>query len=142
MVRDGPARPEGGGVSDDFLARVGEMLIGRWSGPMWIRLVFQPTIAAVLAVRAGLRDARAGRPAFLWELLRHREQRSALLREGRKDVGKVFLLALALDLVYEVVVYHWIYPLQAVVVAAALAFVPYVLLRGPVTRLFRHRRAA
>jgi hypothetical protein len=129
-------------MDGDFLARVGDMLVGRWSGPMWVRFVIQPSMATLLAIRAGWRDARAGRPAFLWEVVHNRELRPTLLREGWTDVRRLFMLALAVDVVYELVEYRWIYPLQALAVAAVLAFIPYVLIRGPVTRILRHRRHA
>jgi hypothetical protein len=129
-------------MDGDFLARVGDMLVGRWSGPMWVRFVIQPSMAALLAIRAGWRDAHAGRPAFLWEVAHNRDRRRELLREGWLDVRQLFVLALAVDVAYELIAYRWIYPVQALLVAATLAFVPYALIRGPVTRLFRrHHRA-
>ena len=52
-------------------------------------------------------------------------------------MGKVFIVAIILDLTYEVIVYRWVYPGQALIVAAVLAFIPYLLIRGPVTRIAR-----
>lgn len=115
------------------------MLKGRTDGPLTLRLLLQPTVATVLAVRAGLKDAREGRPPYLWTIFTDRESRRSLLREGWKDVGKVFTLALVLDVVYSLIVYRWIYPTQSLLVAATLALVPYLLFRGPVNRLFRRR---
>jgi hypothetical protein len=43
-----------------------DMLIGRVDGPLAFRIMVQPAVAALLAIRAGLRDARAGRPAYGW----------------------------------------------------------------------------
>jgi hypothetical protein len=54
-----------------------------------------------------------------------------------KDVWKVFIIALVLDVIYELIVYRWVYPGQAVIVATILAIVPYLLIRGPVTRVMR-----
>jgi hypothetical protein len=47
----------------DILARVWENLVGRVGGPLTFRLILQPTMAAILAIRAGLKDARGSRPA-------------------------------------------------------------------------------
>ena len=44
------------------------MLIGRTDGPLTLRLIFQPTVAAILAIRAGLKDAREGRTPYLWSM--------------------------------------------------------------------------
>jgi hypothetical protein len=43
-----------------------DMLIGREHGPLAFRLVLQPKVAALLAIRAGVRDAKAGRPPHGW----------------------------------------------------------------------------
>jgi hypothetical protein len=48
---------------EDILARVWENLVGRVGGRLTLHLVLQPTMAAILAIRAGLKDAREGRPA-------------------------------------------------------------------------------
>lgn len=49
---------------DDLLARVWRDLLDRIEGPMKFRILIQPLMACILAVRAGLRDARAGRQPF------------------------------------------------------------------------------
>jgi lauroyl/myristoyl acyltransferase len=42
-----------------------------------------------------------------------------------------------MDLIYQVIVLRWFYPLEALIVALVLAFLPYILLRGPVNRIAR-----
>ena len=121
----------------ELLRRTVDELLGRASGPLHFRLLIQPTVAAFLAVRAGMRDARTGQPAFLWEVITNKDARGQLLRSGWKDVGKVFLIALVLDTVYQLIALRAVRPLQTLIVAVALAIVPYVLIRGPVTRLTR-----
>ena len=122
----------------EFFARVGEMLIGRVDGPFNFRVLVQPTVAAILAIRAGLRDARDNRPPFLfWAIFTNPRARHDLPRQGWKDVGKVFIVAIVLDVTYELIVYRWVYPGQALIVAAVLAFIPYLVIRGPVTRIAR-----
>jgi hypothetical protein len=98
-------------------------------------LVLQPTMASFLAVRAGLKDARVGRPAYLWKVFTNPSYRYDLLHHGWKDVRMVFLTAFLLDSAYQFIVFRWIYLGQVVIVAIILAVVPYVLLRGPVNRL-------
>ena len=41
------------------------------------------------------------------------------------------------QVIYDVIVYRWVYPGQALIVAAVLAFVPYLMIRGPATRIAR-----
>src|SRR5215469_4430240 len=119
----------------DIFKRLWENLAGRISGPMNFRLVLQPLMAAGFAAWSGIKDARAGHPAFLWTAITDPSQRSTLLRQGWKDVGKVFILAVVLDAIYQLFTHHGVYLLEILIVAPTLAFVPYLLLRGPITRL-------
>jgi hypothetical protein len=125
---------------DDFFVRAWENLSGRVGGPMSFRLVLQPTIAAIIAVRAGMRDARADRPLYTKSVFTDSAHRAALLKDGWKDVAKVFVMAILIDCVYQWIVFRWIHPGGLVTVAFFLACVPYLLIRGPVNRLIRWRR--
>ncbi len=58
-----------------------------------------------------------------------------MLRTGWQSVGKVFILALILDAIYQYIELRWFYPGEAIAVALSLAIIPYTLLRGPVNRL-------
>jgi hypothetical protein len=49
---------------DDTLVRIWEHLVGRLTDPLTFRLLLQPTMSTLFAVRDGLRDARAGRSPF------------------------------------------------------------------------------
>ena len=126
---------------DDFITRTFQDLVGRAYGPMNIRLVIQPLVASYLAVRAGLRDARAGNPPYLWALASSPEGRRELLRQGWQDIAKVFVAALVLDLVYQLIALRAIRFGQALPMAILLAVVPYVLLRPLVTRLSGNKAA-
>jgi hypothetical protein len=120
--------------------RVGSNLLARVSGPMKFRLVLQPTMAAFFAIRAGLRDAGAGDPPYLWSILSDFSHCWPMLKSGWKHVGRVFLLALAMDVVYQLIEQHFVYPGEAVIVALVLAIVPYLILRGLVTRIARREK--
>ena len=124
---------------EELIARGWEGLVNRVGGPMTFRLILQPLMATLLAVRAGLKDAREGRPPYLWTLLTEPEQRVDLLREGWRSIARVFILAVVMDLIYEWVVGRAFYPLETIIVAIVLAVVPYLLLRGPVNRIARRR---
>ncbi len=124
---------------DDILSRVWENLGGRIGGPMSFRLLLQPVVASVLAIRAGLKDARTGKPPYFWTILTNADDRRELLREGWKAVAQVFALAMVMDVIYQVMVFRWIYPGELLIVAFLLACVPYLLVRGPVNRLVGKR---
>jgi hypothetical protein len=108
---------------------------------MKFRLILQPAMAAFFAVRSGLADARAGKPPYFWALLCHHGQREAMLKDGWKSISRVFILALVLDVVYQVIVLRFVYPGEAVIVAFVLAIVPYLIVRGLTTRIARKKRA-
>jgi hypothetical protein len=113
--------------------RIVENLGDRLAGPMSFRFILQPIVAAAFAIVAGLEDARLGRTPYLWALLTEPANRAALIKDGWTRVGKVFLVALALDLIYQIVVLQ-VYPGEALIVAFLLAVIPYVLLRGLANR--------
>lgn len=121
------------------LGVIGEAFAERLAGPLKFRLVLQPLMAAYLAIRHGLRDAKTGQPPYFWSIFTSPDHRRALVAEGWKDVGKLFTLAAVLDAVYQFIVMRWIYPLDAIGVAAVLAIVPYLILRGLITRLAQRR---
>lgn len=120
---------------DDILKRVWENLVDRPTGPMSFRFMIQPIVASILAIRSGLKDAREGRSAFLWAAVTNPAYRPELLRRAWKDVGKVFILAAVLDAIYQLIVQRGVYVGELLIIATALAIVPYCLIRGPVTRL-------
>jgi hypothetical protein len=122
---------------DELFTRTWNDLIGRVGGPMSFRLLLQPAMALILAIRDGLKDAREGRPAYFYSLFTDPEDRRSGLREGFKAVARVFTLAIIMDVIYQIVILRWFYPLQALIVAFTLAFLPYILLRGPVNRIAR-----
>lgn len=120
-----------------LLHRMVENLFGRLDGPLHFRFIVQPLMAIIFAVKDGMKDAKAGKPAYLWAILVDPKNRKDLLLDGWKQVGKIFILAVILDIVYQLKIHHAIYPGELLIVAFLLAFVPYVLLRGPVNRLLR-----
>jgi len=127
---------------EELFTRIWDDLGGRVGGPLSFRVLLQPAVAAVLAIRAGLQDAKAGRPAYFWAILTDPTHRREQLAEGWKSVAKVFVVAVVIDVIYQVVVLGWIYPFEALLVAFLLACVPYLLIRGPVNRIARTPRGA
>jgi hypothetical protein len=124
---------------DHMWTRVGQDLIARVSGPMKFRLVLQPVMASIFAIRSGLNDARTGKPPYFWALATDPGHREDMMKDGWKSVGKVFILAIVLDVVYQIIVRHFVYPGETIIVAFVLAIVPYLILRGLITRVARRK---
>lgn len=121
-------------VSTD-LARMWSDLAGRLTGPMTFRLILQPAMASFYAVRDGIDDAKNGRLAYFWSILTHPSQGSRLLAEGWHAVVRIIGLGVLMDAVYQLMVFRRIYPFELVIVVLTLAFVPYLLVRGPANRI-------
>jgi hypothetical protein len=122
---------------DHMWTRVISQLAARVTGPMKFRLVLQPCMAAFFAIRSGLADARAGKTPYFWCLLTSPGNREDMLKDGWKSIGRVFILAVALDVVYQIIELHFVYVGEAIIVAIILAILPYLILRGIVTRVAR-----
>ena len=125
---------------DNQWMRLASQLLARVSGPMKFRLVLQPLMASFFAIRSGLADAKAGKPPYFWGILSSPGRRASMLLNGWKDVGRIFLLAVALDFVYQIIVLRFVYLGEAIIVAFVLAILPYLVLRGLVTRLARMKK--
>ena len=125
---------------EDVLARMWENLGGRIGGPLSFRLILQPTVATVLAIKAGLLDARNHRPAYFWAILTNPDERRDLIRQGWQAVAKIFVLAIVIDIAYQVIVFRWVYPGELLIIAFLLACAPYLLVRGPVNRFMTATR--
>jgi hypothetical protein len=128
------------GAVEEVFARLWTNLIHRLDGPMHLRFIVQPAVAFVLGVRAGLRDARRHDEPFLQALAVRPDRRRERLRDAWQDVGKVFLVSVALDVAYQLIVERGVFVLELLLTAGVLALVPYALARGPVARLARMRR--
>lgn len=114
----------------DLLIRTWEQLVGRLDGPLWIRMVLQPGLSSIIGLLIGIRDARARRPSFIWTILTDRVHRHKRLKEAWRDMARIFVAAFIIDVIYEIIVLHWIHPLQSLLVATTLALVPYALVRA------------
>ena len=127
---------------EDLFARMWGNLVGRIGGPLSFRLIIQPMVAVFFAVRAGWKDAKQGRVPYGWKIISNPVKRRQLLREGWKDIAKVFVAAFVIDLIYQIIELQWLHPEEALIVAAMLALLPYLLLRGLANRVSRNLRSA
>jgi hypothetical protein len=123
------------GITVQIILRIWHDLIDRPSGPMAFRFILQPLMAAVAAILHGRRDARTGRSPYFWTLMNKPQERMGRLREGLNATARIILLGIVMDVIYQIIVLKRFYPVESVIVAVLLGFVPYVVLRGIVTRV-------
>ena len=102
---------------------------------MTFRFILQPLMAAIVALLDGIKDAKSGRSPYLWTVLANPRERGSRLYEGLIATARIILLGLCMDAIYQVVEFKTFYPVEAVIVAIVLGFVPYLLLRGPFRRI-------
>jgi hypothetical protein len=127
------------GVTLKNFQRIWSNLVERPSEPMSLRFILQPTMAAIAAIHDGLNDTRTGRsPYFLTALFDPRE-RVARLRDGLSATATIILLGVVTDVIYEAMALRTFYPVEALIIALLLAFVPYLIVRGLVVRLAQSR---
>ena len=119
------------------LVRFYDDLIGRTSGPMSFRFFLQPTMALLMALRDGVKDAKTGRRPYFWKIVNDAAARRASIHEGLKATTRILLLGLVMEVIYQYRVLGTFHVLEAVNVILILCFVPYLLMRGPINRLAR-----
>ncbi|HSU04483.1 MAG TPA: hypothetical protein VLI93_02835 [Acetobacteraceae bacterium] len=124
------------GVTVGTFQRIWHDLIDRPDGPMRFRFILQPSMAVIAAIHDGLKDVRTGRSPYFWTVLLRSQERIGRLREGLNATARIILLGLVMDVIYQVLVLKTFYPVEALIVALLLAFVPYLVLRGLVVRVW------
>lgn len=127
------------GLSAEVISRIWQNLLERPGGAMTFRFFLQPVMAGIAAYLDGVRDARAGRDPFLYALLTDPASRVGRLNEALIATSRIILLGLLMDSIFQYIEFDVFKPGEAAIVAILLAFVPYVLLRGLVTRIARSR---
>ena len=120
-----------------YFAELMDRLGARITGPMRFRVFLQPAMAVALGVVAGWNDAKTRQPPYLWTLFNEPTQRMSLLKNGWKSVGKLFILAVVLDVIYQLTVLGSVNPLGAVVTAGLFAIIPFLVFRGLTNRIGR-----
>ena len=123
----------------EMLVRFWDDLISRPNGPYGFRFLLQPVTAMVLATIDGLKDARTGRSPYFWTILHVPEERMGRINEGIKATARVLLLGLGMELLYQFKVFRTFHIVEAFDIIFVFAFLPYLLLRGPIARIARHR---
>jgi len=129
------------GFSAEVRQRLWQNLLERPSGPMTFRFFLQPIMASIVAWRDGARDARTGRSPYFWTILTNPAEVRGRLREGQIATARILLLGLVMDVIYQAIVFDTFHPGEAAIISILLAFVPYLLLRGPFARVVAWWRA-
>ncbi len=112
-------------------------LPARLTGPGRLRFVFQPVMAILLGLRAGLVDARTGRPPYLMGLLFDPLHRREYVRTGLRTIRDLVAIGIILDVVAQFLIFRQVHPGAAVAIGPVLITTPYVLARAVTNRVTR-----
>lgn len=123
-----------------FTDRFFQDVLARLSGPGKLRFILQPTVAIMLGVRSGIKDALAGIPPFLWALAFHGPHRRELLQSTIASIRDLVAIAILLDVISQFLLFGDVRPGAALLVGPVLIMPPYVLART-LTNLIARRRS-
>lgn len=125
------------GMSMEINQRMWRDFLDRPSGPLSFRFFLQPIMASLAALHDGIKDARMGRTPYMLRLFSRPDHLTETLGEALHATARIVLLALAMDAMYQITVKDTFYPGEMVLVALILAVLPYILLRGGISRIAR-----
>jgi len=117
-----------------------EGFIARLAGPMSLRFIFQPLLGLLLGIRDGIRDANAGEPPFILDLISNREKRKAKLSSLLTSLFKTILIAVVLDLIAQYFLFGQVRITSAVMIAIIILIVPYSMARAVTNRMVTKSR--
>jgi hypothetical protein len=115
---------------------MGEYLHRMMGGPGSMRFYIQPSIALLLGLRDGARDARLKQHPFLFALATHKGERGDLLKQAIAAIVVPLCIATAASLVIQYLVVAKMHLLYALLYAFIFVALPYGITRGLANRAF------
>jgi hypothetical protein len=115
--------------------RIANDLMARVVGPLHFRLLLQPATAIFFGIRDGRADARNHAPPYFWSIFFDPAHAGAALKAGLRALARVLIFGLVMDVIYQLIALHWVYPGEAILVDLVLVFLPYLFIRGPANRI-------
>jgi hypothetical protein len=116
----------------DIVARGWDELVAR---PAGLRFILQLVAACIFAIRDGVNDAKAHRASYFWTVHRDWSRRRKSAGENLRAGVRVLAAGAILDTLYQYVELGAVRPLETVAIVLVLGFVPYVIARGPASRI-------
>ena len=116
-----------------------EDIVARLHGPGRLRFILQPVAATAFGTRDGLKDARAGRPPFLRDLIFHKGERRGLMRSALASVRDLVAIAILLDVISQLLIFRMVHPGAALLIGPVLIGLPYASSRALANRASKWR---
>jgi hypothetical protein len=105
--------------------RFPEDIVARLHRPGRLRFILQPLVASVFGSHDGIKDARAGRPPFLRDLIFHKAERPGLMRTALASVRDLVAIAILLDVISQLLIFRMVHPAAALLIGPVLIALPY-----------------
>jgi hypothetical protein len=106
----------------------------RFTGAGRLRFILQPLMAILLGWRGGLKDAREGRPPYLYGLVMDRVNRKELLHSGLAAIRNLVAMGIIMDAAAQLLIYGEVHPGAALVIGPVLICAPYAITRALTNR--------
>jgi len=110
-------------------------LADRLHGPMSMRFFLQPVVAIALGIKDGIKDAKAGTPPFIYDLVFKPQNRQRQLKSALKTLLKPIIIAIVLDAIVQFMMFRFVWPGAAIIVGVFIMGLPYALARGISNRI-------
>jgi len=110
-------------------------LADRLHGPMSMRFFLQPVVAIALGIKDGIKDAKAGTPPFIYDLVFKPQNRQSQLKSALKTLLKPIIIAIVLDAIVQFMMFRFVWPGAAIIVGVFIMGLPYALARGISNRI-------
>jgi hypothetical protein len=119
---------------------MGEYMRQMWNGPGHLRFFIQPALAILLGIIDGIRDAKAGRPPYILGLIRNPGHEPHRFRELFERLTVPLVLAIALNVVFQLIIRGGYHPLPTIGYAVVFIAFPYCASRALSNRVATRRR--
>lgn len=106
-------------------------LTQRVNGPFNLRLLLQPTMALLFAIRDGRKDAKDGSDPYLRRLMGGKTERREAVSSAWASLAKILIMAIVLDSAFQFATEGNVQFVQAIGIACLLCILPYSVMRGP-----------
>lgn len=115
-------------------------VVSRFIGPGRFRFVIQPTVAILLGIIGGKRDATAGRPPFFWRILYREAGWKETMKDGFDTISIMLIIGILADIVFQYILFGMVHIGPALLLGPILITIPYALARGTSNRIFCKRQ--
>ena len=116
-----------------------EKVIERYTGPMHLRLLFQPLVASFLGIRDGVKDVKMNIPPYIFEMIINPKIRKEKLLAGLHSILTPLIIGIILDGIVQYMIFESINFKGAIIVGIVLVGLPYAIVRGITNRIMSNR---